>query len=404
MKYLVATIALVLAYQAQAQVNQGNNLQAVPVQAEPVVVQAQPMAMPAGEPVIAPGQASGNPIYILNNQRQGVAQATRQNAIQEQPVSVVQDSPLKVSPADQMRKHRQDSEAQTEDGIVQALEKARIEDEMRRRDKFNNAIAPVAAQSAAINGDGNTIQQVVQQPVVQQAQAVVPAPVAAPKQKILIAEDLDEEEVVAPNKSKDEKIDIRNEIHSAMAAEFAPKEEKASYYVGALAAFGTYDGIRNVDNSMGYGFAVGTITPERWVAEGSFTYGSYQLEDVYNGNGFYPILVNMNQMNFAGAAKYQLMSGKFRPAAGALLSYTRRMYSYQGSDAFRTTDALDVGAIVGADLQVTSGFSIGFDFRYFTNMGYRTADNRQSFVYSKRSNDPEKLDYYTVNLIGKFLF
>lgn len=392
MKYLVAFVALVLVAQANAQANQGGNYQAAPV-SEPVVVQAQPVGAQVGEPLMAPGPNAGNPIYIMNNQRQGVSQSARQNAIQEQPVSVIQDSPLKMSAAEQMRKHRQDSEAQTEDGIVQALEKARIEDEMRRRERFNGAIAPVA--NTNIVGDNNTVQ------------AVVPAPVIAPKQKIVIAEDRDDEIEVRSSKKaskNDDKLELRNEIKAALA-ESAPKtEEKNSYYVSALASFGTYDNIRNVDNSMGYGFAVGTITPERWIAEGSFTFGNYQLEDVYNGSAMNPILVDMRQYNFAGSGKYQLLSGKFRPAAGALLSYTRRMYGYQGFESFRTTDALDIGVTIGADLQVTAGFAVGFDFRYMTNLGYRASDNRQSFVYSKRRNDPEKLDYYTVSLIGKFMF
>lgn len=394
MKNLFAVLALVVAYQAQAQ-NQGNNMQAVPA-AEPVVVSAQP----AGEPSIAPGQASGNPIYILNNQRQGVAQQAKQAAVQEQPVSVVQDSPLKVSAADQMRRSRQDSEAQTEDGIVQALEKARIDDELKRRDKFNSAIAPVAAASANVNGDNNTVQQTVQQ--------VAPVKVAKPKEKIYVAEaDLDDEDEARPAKRapKEEKVDIRSEIRTALAE--SKPAEKSTYYISALAAFGTYDGVRNVDNSMGYGFAVGTIAPERWVAEGSFTYGQYQMADVYNGywGGQYnPFIVNMTQMNFAGAAKYQILPGKFRPLAGALLSYTRRTYSYEGFDSFRTTDAMDIGVLGGADLLVSDSFALGFDVRYFTNLGYKSNTPNRNFLYEKRRNDPEKLDYYTVNFLAKVLF
>src|SRR3990167_3869086 len=71
MKFLVLMLAFAVSSQADAQTNQGNNLQAVPAN-DPAAMPAQE---PSGETQIAPGQASGNPIYILNNQRQGVSQA-----------------------------------------------------------------------------------------------------------------------------------------------------------------------------------------------------------------------------------------------------------------------------------------------------------------------------------------
>lgn len=399
MKNLVAVLAFVMVSQAYAQNGyQGNEAVVVPVQTQQDV-QAQPVQTQQAQPV----NASGNPIYILNNQRQGTIQGSsqRQNAIQEQPVSVVQESPLKVSAADSMRKKRQESESATEDGIVQALERARMDDEIKRRDKFNNAIAP-AANDATIVGNNNNVQQtnVVQQQQ-QVAQVVAPVPVAAPVKKINVIEDRDEDVAL------DSKVDIRTEIRAALEEQRRP-EEKSSYYVAGLASFGNYDNVINVKRSMGWGFAVGTQLPERIIAEGSFLYGSYDLEDVYRGSmgpfGYTPFIVNMRQYNVSGAVKYALLPGKFRPVAGALLSYTRRSYSYGDYD-FRTSDAIDAGALAGADLQLSSGFAIGLDFRYMTNLGYRqNTDRQQSFVYTQQRNDPEKLDYYSLNLMGKFTF
>jgi len=422
MKTLVATLALVLVCQVQAQTNHGTNLQ----QAQ-AIADASSQPAQADGPSIAPGQSSGNPIYILNNQRihesqqatQG--QSVGQAAVQEQPTSIIQEAPLKVSPADQMRKKRQDAEVQTEDGIVQALEKARIEDELRRRDKFNTAIAPVNQQTngASVVGDNNTVQQsnVVQQPQVQIQ--VVPAPPPVKKARSA-QEEIDEEDAIIEKparraESKEEKIDIRGEIRAAMAESTVKKidEERQSYYVAALASFGTYYDVVNVDRSLGYGVAVGTVTPERFVVEGVFMYADYHIAEMYSfgpyGSGGYyngpysPGIVNMRQYTFGAAAKYQFLSGKFRPVAGALLNYNRRNYSYDQYGSFRSTDAIDVGALVGADLQLTPGFALGVDFRYNTNLGFRSSNPGEAFSY-QAANNPEKLDYYTVNLIGKFTF
>lgn len=433
MKTLVATLALVLVYQAQAQANQEN------IQSQESAVQAQ-HAVVQGEPnTIAPAQSAGNPIYILNNQRvqgyqgtaqetaQGAAQSQGQVAVQEQPVSVVQDTPLKVSPADQIRKRRADTELQTEDSIAQALEKARIDDEIRRREKFNNAIVPVqgaqAAQSAANNagasvvGDNNSVQQtnVIQQPQqVQQAQAVqqvAPVKPAEPIKKIIIVEkqEEDSDDVVvvekAPKKEKEEKVDVRAEIHAAIAESSKKQDlDRQSYYVSALASFGNYNNIVNVDRSLGWGLAVGTVLPEHFVVEGAFFYGTYRMQDICMMGCGPNFIVDMIQYNFEGALKYQILPGKFRPVVGAILGYTRRSYSYPNfGGSYRQTDAIDGGALLGADLALTSGFAIGLDFRYMTNFGYRVASSNYPSPY-QQYNDPEKLDYYTINLVGKFTF
>ena len=395
---VLATVAMSQSVQAQnaGTTNTGDAI-VVPVQS----VQATPEVQPQGTP--------GNPIYILNNQRlqgyqgtnqqahQGSFQGQAQGQIQEQPVSVVQDSPLKASAADMMRKRRQDSESATEDGIVQSLERARMDDELKRRDKFNNAIAPVVSDTS-VTGNNNTVQntQYVQQQPVQQ---VVPAPLAAPVESKRYR-------VIEEEEPKAEKVDIRSEIRAAIEESKPKSEEKSSNYIAGLASFGNYDRVINVNSSMGYGVAIGTVTPDRIVAEGFFMYGSYELERLY-WNSYaspYPLIVDMRQYNIGGAVKYSVLPGRFRPLVGAVMSYTRRVYSFDQYE-FRTSDAVDIGALFGADLQVSENLAVGVDFRYMTNVGYKqNLNQRQSFVFSQTKNDPERLDYYTLNLVAKFLF
>jgi hypothetical protein len=157
---------------------------------------------------------------------------------------------------------------------------------------------------------------------------------------------------------------------------------------------------------MGWGFAVGMNTPERLQVEGSFLFGDYELEDIYSGYAYgYPMIVDMRQYNIGAAVKYSVLPGRFRPLVGGLISYTRRSYTAPGGYEFSTSDAIDVGGLFGADLVVSQTFTVGLDFRYMTNMGYRqNSSQSQSFVYTNRRNDPERLDYYTLNLLGKFTF
>lgn len=429
MKTLIAMLAVVLAYQAQAQVNRGSNLQQIPVEAaEEADVQARPQQ---GDTVIAPGQSSGNPIYILNSQRvqgyqgqgttQGLSHNTNQTqgqaAIQEQPVTVVQESPLKRSGAELTRKRRQDVEAQTEDGIVQALEKARMEDEVRRREKFNSAIAPINSaeqvQGTQVIGDNNTVQQtnVVQQP--QQIQQVVPAPVQVPVQvvkpapKIVVAEEV----VVAQPEPVVERAVERAEVRAAIEEAKIIPDLFPRYAVSGIASFGNYNAPFNVSNGLGYGVALGMAAGDHWLAEGTFIYSNYRIEELFVGNmnmdpfgAFAPMIIDMRQYNLQAAMKYQMAWGKFRPVAGGILSYTRRAYNLPGAETFRTTDAIDAGAMVGADWNLSWGFAVGLDFRYLTNLGFRSTNQMEPFVYQSRQNVPEKIDYYTINLLGKFTF
>ncbi|MES2856928.1 MAG: hypothetical protein V4692_13760, partial [Bdellovibrionota bacterium] len=256
MKQLIAILAFFMFAQAQAQTAQTTTV--VTPQAAPAAV-AAPQA-PAKRTVIYDERTNqlvevspqitttseataAAPIYILN----GGAQAQ----IQEQPTMVVQDSPLNSSPADAVRKQRQEAESSTEDGIVQALEKARMDDELKRREKFNNAIAPTptpapAPQAAAVVAP---IQQV----------QIVPAPMAAPQAVI---------ETPKAEKADVDNVDIKAEIRAAIAEATPAKVAegpKEQYYVGGLVGLGTYPGIENVRGNGAAGFSVGMVSPERWV-------------------------------------------------------------------------------------------------------------------------------------------
>lgn len=387
MKNLIAVLAFMMLGQAQAQTQAA---QPVVVYDETTnsMVEVQPQAQSQPQP-------TQSPIYIMNSQKYQGYQGATQAQVQEQPMTVVQESPLAVSPAENMRRKRQDVEAATEDGIVQALEKARMEDEIRRREKFNGAIGT----GSEATQPSNTIVQ----PIMPQQQLPPPVVVAPAAPIVTVVEERREE------KPEEEKVDVRTEVRAALAEANAEKPaDTSNYYISGLVGMGKYPDVVNVRGNVVTGFALGMVTNERVVAEGSFMYGEYELENIHYSGGYNPYGSNffdIRQYNISAALKYQLLPGKLRPNVGAVVSYTRRTFTDFYDFELRNSDAFDAGLLAGIDLQLTDSLAIGFDFRYLMNVAFREdSQHRQSFVYPRALNQVEEQDYYMGSLAAKFTF
>lgn len=451
MKNLIAFLAFVMMSQAQAQAPAQVQVVTASPQA-PIVAQAQPaapkktliydertnqlvevapqvQATQQSAPVQAEATAtapSNQPIYILNNQKlQGY-----QGAVQDAPVAVVQDAPAKVSASETLRKERQGQEAATEDGIVQTLEKARLEDEVRRRDKFNQALSSTTAATVS----GATSAPATAQAAT--ASSVVNAPNANNVITTTTATNAEENEVVEipqkaqkPSKrkkviledetSENDKVDVKAEVRAALAEQNAAPLNLTTYYVAGQVGTANYQDAANIRGKLASGVSIGMVTPDRFVVEGSFMYGQFQVDDIAGAYATYQTL-DMNQYNWSVAGKYQLLPGKLRPTVGALASYTRRNYSYAGysnsGDSILTTDAFDAGLQAGLDLALTNNFSIGADFRYLWNIASKNSDSNvrngyyyPNYNYGYNTNNGgfkvvEDLSYYIATLSAKFTF
>lgn len=320
-------------------------------------------------------------IVILNNQK--ATQTSTQTAIQDQPTNVIEDSPLTMSSAERRRRDRQALELHTEQKIVEKLEESRMEDERARSERlFGNGFSSGQQQAPA--------PQAVQ--VIQAPQPIQVVEVPAPKEE--------------------PKVDVKQEVRAALE-EMKPKEtpKQTSYYVQGLIGLGNYPDAINVRGNMATGFSFGLVTPERFVAEGTFQYSEYDIEDMQAGYAYgYPPFKTLNQYNFQAAIKYQLLGGKVRPVVGAIAGYTYRSYQEQqyfftGNIKNASTNAFDVGALAGLDIQLTDSFALGFDLRWMTNIGYReNSDFQRSFVYQRAGKSVEELNYYLGSLSGKFTF
>ncbi|MNJ98518.1 hypothetical protein D3C87_162850 [compost metagenome] len=359
---------------------------------------AAPAPAQAGINSTAP-VTGGQPIYILNQATpSSTAQVqAAQPQIQKQPMTIIEASPLSESRAEQIRKARQDAELQTEQRIVEKLETSRMEDEKKRAnilfgDKFNNMQEQQQQQPV-----------VVPQPVIQPVY-VQPTPVQTVTEPEVNTRDLVREEIAAAMKAEQD-------------AAVTPVETK---YVAGLLGIGDYPDTANVQGNYALGVAFGSKF-DGLVIEGAFLYSQYTLNtnlscgyNCYSNYNYYmPNNIDVNQYSGQLAAKIQLFSGVIKPVFGALASYSYRTFNwsqdnynsgYQGNRQTANSHAIDVGALVGADLEFTPKYSLGLDFRYMWNLNSRrNTDN--TFMSGPQYGTPiEKLQYYVMSLAARVNF
>ncbi len=375
------------------------------------------------------------------------------------------------SRAEELRKARGEMEGHTQEKIVEKLEESRLEGEKARSDKFDAAlvgqpqgtsqapqivVVPVVTQSAVTPGTpavvtpqaAATVAPIVVTPatpvapgaISASAEAVAPpggsatatatsAPAApgalsqtpAPVVQAPAATQAPVADHSAPyietlDSPKSDGPAPRSEYKASTDSQNATLQG-AHAYVSGVAGMVNYSGASNLKANGAAGFTVGYVTDKRIVIEGGFLYSNFNIQQ--NGlytNAQYPPFENLNQYNMTLAAKYELLPGTFRPFIGAITSYTYRSYtspnnyyySYgYGSSSGVSSTGFDIGVTAGLDFQVSSSFSLGFDFRYLTNLTNQTNTAYQQSVnyngYSSASS-LESMSYYTALLSGKFLF
>lgn len=395
-KYFYILAALILASNsAQAQSLESDvdaeldemysSVQAAPAQAAPAA------AISAGRAPV-----SGQPIYILNQATPTSNAQLQQAQIQKQPTTVIEASPLSDSRAEQIRRARQDAEMQTEQRIVEKLEQSRMEDEKKRAgvlfgDKFNQLNSNEAQQP-----------QVVQQPVqVQQVQ----------------------------EPQEDTRDIIREELAAAMKTEEEAVASVETKYVAGILGIGDYPDTRQVRGNYALGVAFGTKY-DNFIVEGSFMYSNYTVEGQgyysggysygypystgypYGSGGYYiPDTIDVQQYSGTLAAKVQLFSGIIKPVFGGLVSYSYRGYSWDNrysyayvNDTKANSSAIDIGAVVGADLEFSPKYSLGLDYRYMWNLSSRINGGNTWMSGPQYGTQLEKLQYYVMSLVGRVNF
>lgn len=375
-------------------------------QTAPATTQVAPVSQPViAQPITAPAAAAAAPIAAP--------------VVQKQETTVIEATPLKESKAEMLRKSRQDAEISTEQNIVVKLEESRLEDEKRRSevlfgDKFN-ALSQAKTeqkqdleQAALINNSPNST-------VIQQQGAVATTtPVIAPA--VVSAPVVDTTPVVVAPVKVESKEEIRSEVRAQLSDMQEEKTETRSYFSG-LAGMGDY-GVRNVRGNYSLGFSFGQKFNDRLLAEGSFIYSNFDVEqrdggvvcDFYTCTA-YPRITRMDQYAGSALVKYQLLGGTIRPVVGGVMSYVYRTFSdsqFGNSSNYAQSHALDLGLMGGVDVELSKKFSIGLDARYMFNLTNRTNTSgfQQSFSQSVYGSDTpiERISYMNISLVGTATF
>lgn len=312
----------------------------------------------------------------------------RSEAVQKQPVTVIEASPLASSNADSIRKSRQEEEMRTESRIVEKLEQSRMEDEKRRAqvlfgDKFdalNNkeAAQPVVAPAAPVEAPSSNVQ---------------PQPIVIQQNSALTREDVAQEVRAALDEDKAED-DHSNSLF----------EKK---YISAQAGVPQYADVKDIKGNYSIGVGIGTSNDYLQV-EGGFTYSNYSLNAFYYNQlhqvAYAPFIMNQYQTYLS--AKFQIMAGAIRPNLGGLVSYSYRTYvtdAYTSFGAAGTktghSGAVDLGITAGVDIALNERFALGADLKYMFNT---TANINGDTVAG--ADSPEKLNYYLLGVSAKMSF
>ncbi len=380
--YSALLLSLLLCTHAHAQVQSQNIDVDVDSEIDQMYQAQQPKKAPAPRQQQQQNNSLVSQTFVVPQQRQ---------AVQTQPTTLIEASPLSDSRADSIRKNRQDEEVKTESRIVEKLEQSRMEDEKKR--------------AAVLFGDKfDTLQN-------NQAQAAPAAPVQIAPVPQAIQPVYVEKEVIEPKETLSRDA-VREEVRAALedsaSAVQAPIETK---YFAGMAGIGYYPDVNNVKGNYSLGAAFGTRF-DYFMVEGGFMMSNYGV-DVNNyalSPGGYRI-DNYDVTQYTGsiAAKYQLMSGFVRPVLGGVIAYSYRKYSLTNNYVNSSQDtgnshAIDLGVNAGVDLEFSSKFSVGFDFKYMFNMSSRVNSNYPNSSYGYVGTPLEKLQYSISSIVARVNF
>lgn len=373
--------------------------------------------------VTQPAQSSAQPvtaqpIYILN---QATPTATalssaHQEVVQKQPTTVIEASPLTESRAEALRKARQEAETSTEMKIVEKLEAARLEDEKRRAQLlFGDKLQGQAPEA--------------------QGQTTAPAAAPAPQPQIII---IPQAPAAQPEKSSEVKKEQEGNVSDSVVAKEVLAAEKAEVelsthvplkpettsqrYFSGMIGVPVVDGADYILGNYSLGFTVGNKYDQTFAVEGSFIYSNYESRNVYN-YAFYgrPDLFDVNQYTGAIAGKWYLLQGVVKPVIGGLAQYSYRDFQWSDKNYIRPgglsrseSHAVDVGAIVGVEVEFSPTMTWGLETRYIKNLVVRrnySTDNLNNSVFQNAVNGQygyrtpiEDLDYYTISLMARVTF
>jgi hypothetical protein len=338
-------------------------------------------------------------IIILN-------QGNANPSTQQQPTTYVEATPSPESRTEQFRRARQDAEANTEKILSEKLEESRLVDERRRLEK----ILGNTVEGSAINTDPQQQQQKTEGQgynSVQKVQVINEAPrTFGQENDSMIKEKL--EKVHKSDLGLAQEVEESEATAAKQVAAVAAVNTR-QYYLGGAVGSASYVGVVNVQGNMAAGVSFGSILPSGVSLEASFMYSNFYIDEYWWN---YPYFKEMDQYSLGLGAKYNFSFGIVKPNFGGLISYNYRKYFDRGyysygysNDSEVTSQAVDLGLTAGVDVDITETFSLGFEYRYMTNLANRADSDYLTSRSVWREGQPvERTDYNFVTLTGKLRF
>ena len=182
------------------------------------------------------------------------------------------------------------------------------------------------------------------------------------------------------------------------------------------------DGSDYIQGNYALGFTFGNKYDNSFAVEGTFIYANYESKNVnnywYNGR---PDLFDVNQYSGAFAGKWYLSKGMVKPVIGGVAQYSYREFQWSDKNYERPynlgkseSHAVDVGGIMGVEVEFNPNMTVGLDARYMKNLVIRrnySTDNLTNSPYQNAVNGQfgyrtpiEDLDYYTISLSARIAF
>lgn len=355
MKTLLALLFLVgTPHLVSAQAEDSFDLDLDPVTSEELSVDSKPTEKVPSTSLKSEARQNRS-IYIVNQassgSKAGAANQTEQN-----------DTEIIGTRADEMRKHRQRAEVETEIKATEKIEESRLKDERRRSETL------FGERFKDLDKSGET----------------TPAPVYAPAPQPIVKPGVDREE-------------LREELKYALKEKETSKKwgTTSNYFIGmvGLTEFPKAD---NIQGNGAIGVGLGVEAQERVLVEGMFQYASYRST--------YPWPSDIEEYSGIGALKFQFSKGSLRPIAGALAVYSYRSYtedfSYQNRQSH--SSVLDAGVLGGAQFALTDDFALGAEFRYLWNLTSKTDGYYSAFFPNQQPLD--SFNHYVFAITGRFNF
>lgn len=318
------------------------------------VVLAASSAAIAQETTTTTSQSPAATVTVTNiSEPVTVLSGAQSQDLVQQPITVVQASPLSLSRAEQMRKAREQQEVETEQKIVEKLEESRLDAEAKRQNEILGNIADKKEERK------------------QEAVVVAPVPVAvAPVAPVAPAAPVVVE--VSKGLSIDEVRSAVREELSVKAADVQPEKKKEQSYMSATLGSTDYD-TEDIEPVLSVGLNIGRTFDDRWAIEFRTAMGNAFVDD-------YSFMYReMDQYSFGIGTKMNILTGRIRPVVGFDVSYVYRDYSEQRDSVsgypFEGTElsskAIDYSFIAGLDFSVSDNLALGLEYKYTSNLSYR---------------------------------